>query len=351
MEKKSMKNIRVNVNTPYWVMVDRGVLATTGACIKSLSRANKVVVITDSNVDKFYSKIVIDSINKVGFETHKFVFDAGEKSKNINTYLDIVSFLVKNNVSRNDLLVALGGGVVGDLVGFVASTYLRGVDFVQIPTTLLSIIDASVGGKTAIDIEEGKNLIGAFYQPKMVIADLNTLETLPSEEISNGLGEMAKYAVLIGGEYFDMMEDDVYKNLDTLIALSIEYKRDIVEKDEKEGNIRKFLNLGHTVAHAIEKLSGYTIPHGNAVSTGLVVMAKACNKNGLLTDGQRDRILSLIEKYNLSKTHPFSIGDIAKEIALDKKSDSKKVDAIVINAIGECEIKPIALNEIGDFLK
>lgn len=350
MEKKSMRNIRVNVKTPYWVLVDRGILSTTGALLKPLLRAKKAIVITDANVDGLYSKIVVDSLEKAGFSTYKFVFDAGEKSKNINTYLDIISFLAKNTISRKDVLIALGGGVVGDLVGFVASTYLRGIDFVQIPTTLLSIIDASVGGKTAIDIKEGKNLVGAFYQPKMVIADLNTLKSLSLEEISNGLGEMAKYAILIGNEYFEMMADDVYKNLDELIALSIEYKRDIVEKDEKEAGLRKFLNLGHTTAHAIEKLSDFTIPHGNAVSMGLVMMAKACVKNGLLRDEEADRIYNLIKKYDLANPQPFSIEDIAKEIALDKKSDSTCVDAIVINAIGECEIKAIPLSEVEEFL-
>ena len=346
-----MRNIRVNVNTPYWVLVDRGILSTTGALLKPLLRAKKAVVITDTNVDGLYSKIVIDSLNKAGFSTYKFVFEAGEKSKNINTYLDIISFLANNTISRKDVLVALGGGVVGDLVGFVASTYLRGIDFVQIPTTLLSIIDASVGGKTAIDIKEGKNLVGAFYQPKMVIADLDALKTLPSEEISNGLGEMAKYAVLIGEKYFEMMTEDAYKNLDELIALSIEYKRDIVEKDEKESGLRKFLNLGHTTAHAIEKLSDFTIPHGNAVSMGLIMMAKACAKNGLLSDDEANKIYDLINKYDLAKPQPFSIEDIAKEIALDKKSDSTNVDAIVINAIGECEIKAIPLSEVEEFLK
>lgn len=346
-----MRNIRVNVNTPYWVLVDRGILGTTGALLKPLLRAKKAVVITDTNVDGLYSKIVIDSLNKAGFSTYKFVFEAGEKSKNINTYLDIISFLANNTISRKDVLVALGGGVVGDLVGFVASTYLRGIDFVQIPTTLLSIIDASVGGKTAIDIKEGKNLVGAFYQPKMVIADLDALKTLPSEEISNGLGEMAKYAVLIGEKYFEMMAEDAYKNLDELIALSIEYKRDIVEKDEKESGLRKFLNLGHTTAHAIEKLSDFTIPHGNAVSMGLVMMAKACAKNGLLSDDEANKIYDLINKYDLAKPQPFSIEDIVKEIALDKKSDSTNVDAIVINAIGECEIKAIPLSEVEEFLK
>ena len=346
-----MRNIRVNVNTPYWVLVDRGILSTTGALLKPLLRAKKAIVITDTNVDGLYSKIVVDSLEKAGFSTYKFVFDAGEKSKNINTYLDIISFLAKNTISRKDVLIALGGGVVGDLVGFVASTYLRGIDFVQIPTTLLSIIDASVGGKTAIDIKEGKNLVGAFYQPKMVIADLNTLKSLSLEEISNGLGEMAKYAILIGNEYFEMMADDVYKNLDELIALSIEYKRDIVEKDEKEAGLRKFLNLGHTTAHAIEKLSDFTIPHGNAVSMGLVMMAKACAKNGLLSDDEANKIYDLINKYDLAKPQPFSIEDIAKEIALDKKSDSTCVDAIVINAIGECEIKAIPLSEVEGFLK
>ena len=345
-----MRNIRVNVKTPYWVLVDRGILSTTGALLKPLLRAKKAIVITDANVDGLYSKIVVDSLEKAGFSTYKFVFDAGEKSKNINTYLDIISFLAKNTISRKDVLIALGGGVVGDLVGFVASTYLRGIDFVQIPTTLLSIIDASVGGKTAIDIKEGKNLVGAFYQPKMVIADLNTLKSLSLEEISNGLGEMAKYAILIGNEYFEMMADDVYKNLDELIALSIEYKRDIVEKDEKEAGLRKFLNLGHTTAHAIEKLSDFTIPHGNAVSMGLVMMAKACVKNGLLRDEEADRIYNLIKKYDLANPQPFSIEDIAKEIALDKKSDSTCVDAIVINAIGECEIKAIPLSEVEEFL-
>ena len=259
----------------YEVLIRKGASSDIGKKLKQIARGNKTAIITDDVVMPLYSDSIIGELSGCGFETCVYVLPHGEASKNGREYLKILEFLAESGLDRRDTVVALGGGVVGDIAGFAAATYLRGIDCVQIPTTLLSMTDSSVGGKTAIDLKAGKNLAGAFKQPKFVAIDTDFLETLPEAEIKNGLGELIKYAVIDGGEILTMLEDGFGKNVQKIVEAAVDIKRRVVEADEKESGLRRILNFGHTPAHAAEKLSGFTLPHGVAVAAGVNLMLRA----------------------------------------------------------------------------
>ena len=280
LDNIKIKKITVKASGEYDVLIGKGLLSSSGELIKQVVPACKVAVITDDMVDRLYSQIVIKSLESAGFTVVKYVFKHGEKSKNLTTYGEIISFLAQNKLTRTDAVVALGGGVVGDMAGFASATYLRGIKYIQIPTTLLAQIDSSVGGKTAVDLAEGKNLVGAFCQPSMVICDVTALYTLLEPVFNDGMGEVVKYAILDKNVY-NLIEEDSY-DLEKLVCLCVEYKKNIVEQDEFEKGPRKLLNLGHTLAHGIEKLSDYTITHGKAVALGVVQILKSAKKHGLI---------------------------------------------------------------------
>ncbi len=295
-----MKTIRVNVEKEYSVNVGRGLLGEIGPLVRTVSGALKAAVISDATVFALYGDRVIESLANAGFTVRNFAFPAGEQSKNFSTLESVLNFLAESGLQRGDVMIALGGGVVGDLAGFAASVYMRGIDYVQVPTTLLAMVDSSVGGKTAVDLEKGKNLAGAFWQPISVICDLDALETLPSEVFAEGLGEVIKTDAIAGLGFSEVLaggaslagassstasdeesapSDDA---LEEIITACIEYKSKIVGEDEldKKG-IRNVLNAGHTVGHCIEKASGYSIPHGKAVANGLLIEAAMAVKLGL----------------------------------------------------------------------
>ena len=264
--EQNIKKINVKTSTNYDVIIGKNILKDSGEIISSVLPKCKIALITDDIVDSLYADIVQTSLEKEGYQVEKFIFPNGEKSKNLFTFGEILNFLAENEFTRTDAVVALGGGVVGDMSGFAAATFLRGIKYVQIPTTLLAQIDSSVGGKTAIDLESGKNLVGAFCQPLVVICDVSIIDNLPLDTFIGGMGELAKYAVL-DKKVFDELNKSNF-DMEKLIYLSIDYKRMIVEQDEFEGGKRRLLNLGHTPAHGIERLSEYKIPHGRAVASG-----------------------------------------------------------------------------------
>ncbi|MCQ2530234.1 MAG: 3-dehydroquinate synthase [Lachnospiraceae bacterium] len=270
-----MKTIRVNVEKEYSVNVGRGLLDEIGPLVREASGASKAAVISDATVFALYGDRVIASLADAGFTVCSFAFPAGEQSKNFQTLESVLNFLAKSGLQRGDVIIALGGGVVGDLAGFAASVYMRGIDYVQVPTTLLAMVDSSVGGKTAVDLEKGKNLAGAFWQPISVICDLDALETLPSEVFAEGLGEVIKTDAIAGLGFSEVLAGgNIETRLEEIITACIEYKSKIVSEDEldKKG-IRNVLNAGHTIGHCIEKASGYSIPHGKAVANGLLIEA------------------------------------------------------------------------------
>lgn len=342
-----MKTVEVDAAVRYNIVIDKGILPKSGDMIKEVTSAERVAVITDDTVDKLYSDVVMKSLSDAGFETFKYVFPHGEKSKNISTFSSILEFLAESGLTRTDALVALGGGVVGDVAGFAAASYLRGIDFIQIPTTLLACVDSSVGGKTAIDLKAGKNLAGAFYQPKLVIADFETLSTLTDGIFADGMAEVIKYGVIFDKAFFEFLRDNEAKdNLEYVITRCVELKRDIVNADEKEKGVRALLNFGHTVGHAIEKCSGYKIPHGSAVAVGMVIISRAAYKCSFCDENCTDIIASLNKKYSLPVSTDFSASELSSAAMADKKRAGDKIKLIIPEALGNCVIKSVPTSEL-----
>jgi len=350
-----MRTVEVGVGKPYRVEIESGLLVKLGERVLAcgIREGAAAVIVTDGNVAPLYLGIVEQSLKSSGFRTLPFVFEAGEKSKNPETYLRLINFIAENGIKRTDFIVALGGGVVGDTAGFAAATYMRGIAFVQVPTTLLAIIDSSVGGKTGVDLSCGKNLLGAFYQPRLVLADLDTLSTLPDGEWKNGIGEGVKYACLKGGRILSLLSDGIRDDgaeLSEFCELCVRYKADIVEADERESGLRKLLNFGHTLGHAYEKSSGFTIPHGVAVAMGIAKMTEAAFKHGEISKEDKDLVLGLLDRYDLLADAPNG-NELIDIIKLDKKAeDTEFINVIVIKGMGKCEIRKVSFDELVEYI-
>jgi 3-dehydroquinate synthase len=349
-----MKTITVHASKTYDIEIEKDLLYTIGEEIKKVKGICKVCVISDDIVHDLYGSIVLDSLKLNGYNVYEYTFTHGEKSKNLNTYSEILNFLATSAFTRSDLIIALGGGVVGDMAGFVAASYMRGIDFVQVPTTLLAMIDSSVGGKTAVDLPSGKNLVGAFYQPIMVIVDPSTLNTLPCTEYKNGMGEGIKYALLEGGELLKLVQKGIRcscaNEISRFIELCIESKKNIVEKDEKENNIRRLLNLGHTFAHSIEKLSNYTIPHGICVAQGLRYIADISGKQNKMSSDTLKELLDLLEKYEMPIIDNYKMSELIDVMKLDKKVENGNINFVMPYDFGDCRIESIPLNKVKDLI-
>ena len=319
---------------------------------KVAPKCTKVVVITDNNVFLHYEADVVASLERAGITVKTFVMQAGEKNKNIDTYTAMINFVADAKMSREDVIIALGGGVVGDLAGFVAATYMRGIKVIQMPTTLLACIDSSIGGKTGFDLPQGKNLIGAFHQPSAVLIDLETLKTLPKEELQNGLGEGIKYAFLIGNGMLELLKEGLDDgNLLDFVTRCVDYKLDIVNRDEKESGLRKLLNLGHTLGHAIEKESNYTIPHGLAVTKGTLCVANASVNYGKLQKQAYLDAIDVCKKYDLDYTISYDIKTLLKNIQMDKKMHSDgDISFVDIEGVGNCVVRTTSIKELEEYL-
>ena len=346
-----MKKLQVNVHQGYEILIEKGILRRCGAYIKQVSNAKKVCVISDTNVYPLYGETVESSLRQEGYEVISFVFEAGEASKTMATVMDMVMFLAQNGLSRNDLVVALGGGVCGDMAGFAAAIYLRGIAFVQLPTSLLAQVDSSVGGKTAVDLPQGKNLCGAFHQPILVLIDSETLETLTPHFFADGMAEAIKMGCIKSESLFEAIAANEAKNMiDKIIFECVSLKAGVVERDEKEHGERALLNFGHTAGHAIEKLHGFTtISHGEAVGIGMVLAAQAGEQNGITPVGTATRIAAVLEKYNLPTTDNHALNAIVDAMSADKKRTGSGIKFIMLNAIGNGVIYPVKNDEIAAF--
>ena len=342
-----MKTTVTTSTGEYPVITGHGILKDFADLTQICREGTKAAVVTDDNVAPLWLDRLL-SVLPDGIL--RYVIPHGEKSKNWALAGELLEKLAADGFCRDDTLVALGGGVVGDITGFVASVYMRGVPYVQVPTTLLAAIDSSVGGKTAVDLKAGKNLAGRIYPPKAVVCDLDTLATLPRSEWKCGLGEAVKYAVLAGGEIFDIMESGAgAENLERLIDLCVDYKRRIVEADENEGGLRRLLNLGHTVGHAIEAESALGFPHGVCVAMGIKVIARASVSAGYLPKDEYLRISALLQKYGFPEC-PYPLRSVIMHAAHDKKISGGKINAVVIRGIGRCETVPMTLDELKEFV-
>jgi len=343
-----MKRIRIHTAKPYEVLLGHGLLPEAGRWLSAVCRSKRVVIVTDKTVEPLYGKTVTKALEQENFTCLKYVLPDGENSKNAENLLQLLNFLAENQIRRNDTLIALGGGVIGDLVGFAAAIYLRGIAVVQIPTTLLSMVDSSVGGKTGIDLPAGKNLVGAFWQPELVLADLDTLATLPPEQLAAGMGEVIKCGVIGNNGILDCLET---ADMEARIADCIALKADVVARDERDENgEREMLNAGHTVAHAIEKLSDYSIPHGKAVAMGLVVEARMAVDLGLAEVAVYDRILKAVRAFDLCEKVPYLPEKMAQAMQRDKKNRDEKIAFILPEKIGECVRQTLTVQQVIDLL-
>lgn len=347
-----MKVINVPASKHYDVLIERGILDSAGELISAVSRAKRAAIVTDDKVGPLYGERVAESLRKSGFETMVFTFPNGESSKNIVTYGKILNFLAENKLTRTDLLVALGGGVVGDLTGFAAATYLRGVSYVQIPTTVLAAVDSSVGGKTAVDLDCGKNLAGAFYQPSLVICDPDMFDTLDEEVYRDGCAEVIKYGLLGDRDFFkSLYETPVSEQAESVIARCVEMKRDIVAEDEFDTGRRQLLNLGHTFGHAIEALSNYTMGHGTCVAIGMAMMAQAAKKFGYCDGCAADAVDDILKAYGLPSGCPYGAAEMVEAALSDKKNYGGVMRIIVPYAVGDSRIVEITADKLYDWLK
>ena len=341
-----MKTININVSKPYNVEIGSGLLKNIGEYAKKVINPCKIAVVTDDTVDTLYSEDVCENLKENGFSVIKFVMPHGEKSKNSDTYIKLLNFLAENEITRSDALLALGGGVVGDLTGFAAATFLRGIKYIQCPTTLLAMVDSSVGGKTAIDLEKGKNLAGAFYQPEIVVCDYATLKTLPDEIFSDGCAEVIKYGVLFDENLFSHLNENG-KNFDTeyVISRCVDLKRMVVSDDEFDNGKRQLLNLGHTLGHSIEILSDFKLSHGKAVAIGMCLIAKAYLKNGTLCEECFLKIKNITEKFSLPSVTTYTADEIFSIVKNDKKRKGDTITVILPEKIGKCNLKKMSLKE------
>ena len=344
------KEIRVNTVPAYTVTIGPGLLKDCGPRLREVIPPCHMAVVTDSTVGPLYLETVTESLSAAGYAAGTFEFPAGEESKNVSTLSDILEFLAKERLTRSDCLIALGGGVAGDMAGFAAAVYLRGIRYVQMPTTLLSAVDSSVGGKTAIDLRAGKNLAGAFLQPAAVLCDTDCLKTLPRPVFADGAAEAVKTGVLCDEGLFALFEDGTLKaDPAEVIARCVEYKAGVVERDEKEQGERKLLNLGHTVGHAIEKCSGYSIPHGHAVAAGLAIIARASARLGWTSgDGARtaERICSALRLTGLPISTEYTPEALAEAALADKKRAGDSIMIVVPKEIGACALMEIPVSEL-----
>ncbi len=347
-----MKTINVKASNEYDVIIGENLLSNVGSYLKDKFNVEKSVIITDDIVDSLYSQVIEKSLIENDIKVCKYVIEHGEQSKNGDNFLKICEFLAENHITKSDMVIALGGGVVGDLAGFVSACFLRGVKFIQIPTTILAQVDSSVGGKTAIDIKQGKNLVGAFYQPKLVICDYSTLSTLKPEIFTDGCAEVIKYAVIGNKDlFYHLMQYGKEFDLEYVISQCIKMKRDIVQQDEFDTGERQRLNLGHTIGHSIELLSDFSISHGSAVACGLAIVAKASYSNGLCTKETYNDIVTILEKFDLPTSCEYSAKQLVGPALSDKKRAGKSLNLVIPYEIGKSELLKIDINELQDFIE
>ncbi len=342
-----MKTLRVNLSEDsYDIIIGKNLLAQLNENLRKFFTGKKVMIITDDNVEKLYANKVKEVLLVDGYEVEIFAFPHGEESKTLETCAKAYEKLIDFKFSRSDLIIALGGGVVGDLAGFVASTYLRGVKFVQIPTSLLAMVDSSVGGKVAVDLPQGKNLVGSFYQPKLVLIDCEMIKTLSDKFFNDGLGEVIKYGLIRDKNLFDKLirfkdKEELLENLTEIIYTCCNIKREVVENDQFDTGERMILNFGHTLGHAIEKVHGFSeVTHGEGVCLGMNIITKLSEEKGLTKVGTQKQIEEILRKYNL----PYEIelnkkNEILESMMIDKKNLNGSLNLILLKDIGECFIE------------
>ena len=345
-----MQTVIVDASRAYPVHIGGGLLDQAGGLIAGVTKSRRCAVVTDSAVGPLYAQRVQKSLEAGGFTVLLHAFPAGEQSKNLTTYGRILEFFAQNRLTRSDFVIALGGGVTGDMAGFAAATYQRGVDYIQMPTTFLAASDSSVGGKTAVDLEAGKNLAGAFHQPKMVICDTDTFQTLSADAFADGMAETLKHGLIADKEFFDEL---MTGNPDPgrMVRRNVEIKAAVVREDEFEHGTRKLLNFGHTLGHAIEKISDFSITHGHAVAIGMALAARAGEKMGFSPAGTLEQVLAANEKYHLPTECPYTAEQIYNAATADKKRDGGSIDVVVLERVGQARTVRLDMDGLRSFVE
>ena len=354
-----MNKISVSASKKYDIVMEQGLLEKAAHIFETadIKSPLKLCIVSDMTVNSIYGgtgHALWSSLKSAGFELHSYVFPGGEKSKTMQTVSGILNYLADNRFSRSDILIALGGGITGDITGFAAASYMRGIRYVQIPTTLLATVDSSVGGKTGVNLNAGKNLAGAFWQPSLVLFDPDVLKTLPRDTILDGIAEAVKAGFIgdrtiiddISGEF----DTDDICSLTDIAAKAIKVKKNIVEDDERENGRRQLLNFGHTPAHAIEKCSGYSISHGHAVAIGMLIVSAAADKLGWSRENCTGKLLDILTGYGFSLSCPYSSQQLAEAALQDKKIRGDHITLVIPESIGKCVLRTIPTNRLYHFI-
>ena len=345
-----MKTVKVNASTAYDIIIGKEILSDLGKFCRERIQPCRVCIVSDSNVAPLYLEKAKASLLASGFDVISFTIPAGEESKSTASLVALLEFLAEERMTRSDIALALGGGVVGDLCGFASAVYLRGIRFVQVPTTLLAAVDSSVGGKTAVDLAAGKNLAGAFHQPSLVVCDYTTLDTLPEHIFSDGCAEVIKYGVINDRELFDRLRAGIKENIEERITRCVINKAKIVEDDEFDLGTRQLLNLGHTVGHAIELCSHMEISHGSAVAIGMVIVTRSAVNQGLCKKEALDELISVLKKAKLPTSCPYNEEELTSFALGDKKRTGDSISLVVPFDIGNSRLMKLPVTRLEDFI-
>lgn len=347
-----MKTKTVSLGIQYSVIIGHDLIANLGSILRKVSDAKTIFIVSDDTVDTLYGCALESTLKSGGYTVHRSTFPHGEKSKNIFQLSEILEQMSELDIKRNDLVITFGGGVTGDLGGLAAALYMRGIAYVQVPTTLLSAVDASVGGKTAINLRNGKNMAGVFWQPKLVLCDCDIIGSLPNEIFCNGMSEVIKHGVIKDSLLLDMIEkNDVREVLLDVIEMNVKIKSAFVTNDEFDRGERQKLNFGHTFGHAIEKASNFTISHGHAVGIGMIFEAKLGEYLHLSDDRISSRIVTLLRKYSIFTRFEYNAKELIQFMRSDKKNDSNKITFIIPRKYGNCTIEKVDINTIERFVE
>ena len=347
-----MTTIHIAASREYDVVIEPGLLTRLGTMAAELGLGRRAAVISDDAVFALYGAAAEKALTDAGFQVDHFLFPHGEQQKNLSTYGQVLNFLCDRRFTRSDFLVALGGGVTGDMAGFAAATYQRGMGFAQIPTTLLAAVDSSVGGKTAVDLPTGKNQAGSFYQPCIVICDPNTLETLPEEQYRCGCAEIIKYSMLGNAAFFEeLYKTPVREQYEHVIEVCVQMKRDIVGADEYDLGRRRTLNLGHTFGHAVEQCSDFSLLHGEAVAIGMATVTRAAVKRGICGEETLTRLLDILHRYGLPTETGYELDKLYEAELVDKKISGGKMHLIVPEKIGQVRVETIPVEMLRDWMR
>ena len=343
-----MRTVEVRTGVPYQVRIERGLIDRLGEELLALfGKPLTAAILTDTTVDALYGERAQKALESSGFRTVRYAIQPGETHKTLADWQGMLSFLAENHVTRSDVVVALGGGIPGDMAGFAAACYLRGVPFVQVPTTLLAMVDSSVGGKTGVNLESGKNQVGAFYQPRMVLCDPDVLATLPPDTLADGISESIKYGVLGETEVFGWFEQGTWQqHTEELLRRCVQAKANVVEEDERDTGNRQLLNLGHTLGHGIEKNSNYTITHGHAVAIGMVLAARLAERLSLCEAGTADRLVHTLERNGLPTSTVCTAAQLSDAALSDKKRTGGTLTLVLPEKIGRCRLHPVPVAQL-----